>query len=115
MKNTSSIVILTSSIYTATPINKNNSNIITPAPPTANPGYAINLFFAISDIPANPAPIISSIVISSYVVMIFEVSEILFKDFSYVLFSISALYLRFDNEPSTDLSTCKVSIYVLYL
>jgi len=41
------------------PVNKNNNNIITPALPTANPGYPINLFFAISDIPANPAPIIS--------------------------------------------------------
>jgi hypothetical protein len=97
------------------PVNKNNNNIITPALPTANPGYPINLFFAISDIPANPAPIISSIVISSYVVIIFEASEILFKDFSYAIFSTSALYCRFANEPSTDLSACRVSIYDLYL
>jgi hypothetical protein len=32
------------------PVNKNNNNIITPALPTASPGYPISLFFAISDI-----------------------------------------------------------------
>jgi hypothetical protein len=40
---------------------------------TANPGYATSLFFVTSDVPANPAPTISSIVTSSYVIMIFEV------------------------------------------
>jgi hypothetical protein len=87
-----------SSSYRGEPVNKNNNNIITPALPTASPGYPINLFFAISDIPPNPAPIISSIVISSYVVIIFEASEILSKDFSYALVSTSALYCRFANE-----------------
>ena len=97
------------------PVNKNNNNIITPILPTASPGYPISLFFVISDMPPNPAPIISSIVISSYVVIIFEASEILSKDFSYALFSTSTLCCRFANEPSTDLSACRVSIYDLYL
>ena len=97
------------------PVNKNKNNIITPTLPTAIPGYPISLFFVISDMPPNPAPIISSIVISSYVVIIFEASEILSKDFSYALFSISTLCCRFANEPSTDLSLCKVSIYDRYL
>src|SRR5215213_226961 len=95
--------------------NKNKNNIITPILPTANPGYPISLFFVISDMPPNPAPIISSIVISSYVVIIFEASEILSKDFSYALFSTFTLCCRFANEPSTDLSECRVSIYDLYL
>ena len=64
--------------------NITSNNIITPKVPTANPGYPITLFFVISDVPHNPAPIISSIVASSYVVMNFEVSEMLAKDFSYV-------------------------------
>jgi hypothetical protein len=75
-----------------------------------NPGYPRNLFLAISDIPHNPAPMISDIVISSYIVMNLEVSEIVIKDFSYILFSASALYFRFANEPTTDLSACSLAI-----
>lgn len=90
--------------------NITSNNIITPTPPTANPGYPSILFFAISDIPHNPAPMISSIVTSSYIVMNLEVSEIVTKDFSYVLFSTSALYLRFANEPSTELFACNMLI-----
>ena len=96
--------------YTVVPVDKNNNNIVIPAPPTANPGYATNLFFVTSDVPANPAPTISSIVTSSYVIMIFEVSEILFRVLSYSLFSTSDLYCKFANDPSTDLSACRVSI-----
>jgi hypothetical protein len=47
--------------------------------------------------------------------MIFEVSEILFKVLSYSPSSICDLYCRFANDPSTDLSACRVSIYDLYL
>ncbi len=78
--------------HTVVPVNNNNNSIITPAPPTANPGYATNLFFVTSDVPANPAPTISSIVTSSYVIMIFEVSEILLRLFSYSFLSICSLY-----------------------
>ena len=101
--------------YTVVPVNKNNNSIIIPAPPTANPGYATSLFFVTSDVPANPAPTISSIVTSSYVIMIFEVSEISFRVFSYSPLSICSLFFRFASEPSTDLSACRVSIYDLYL
>jgi hypothetical protein len=30
--------------HTVTPVNKNNNSIIIPAPPTANPGYASEVF-----------------------------------------------------------------------
>src|SRR5215217_9291191 len=103
------------SSYTVVPVIENNNSIIIPAPPTANPGYATSLFFVTSDVPANPAPTISSMVTSSYVNMIFEVSEILSKVFSYSLSSSSALYRKFANEPSTDLSVCKASICDRYL
>src|SRR5262245_13928995 len=91
-----------------------SNNIVTPTPPTANQGYASKLFLAISAIPHNPAPMISNIVTISYIVMNLEVSEIVIKVFSYVLFSASALYLRFANEPSTNLSACNILIYDLY-
>ena len=42
--------------YTVVPVSKKNNNIITPAPPTTNPGYAISLFFATSDMPPNAPP-----------------------------------------------------------
>jgi len=57
------------SSYTVVPVIENNNSIIIPPPPTANPGYATSLFFVTSDVPANPAPTISSIVTSSYVVI----------------------------------------------
>jgi len=49
-----------------------NSKIITPILPIMTPGYPSTLFLAISDIPHNPAPIISSTVISSYIVMKYQ-------------------------------------------
>jgi hypothetical protein len=52
-------------------------------------------------VPANPAPTISSIVTSSYVIMIFEVSEILFRVFSYSLFS-SSLKIN-ENQRKIDI------------
>jgi hypothetical protein len=58
------------SSYTVVPVNNNNDSIITPVPPTANPGYATSLFFVTSDVPANPAPTISSIVTNSNVTII---------------------------------------------
>ena len=69
------------------------------SPPIGNAEYPINLFRAISDIPPNPAPIINNIVTSSYDIMIFETWEILTTDVRNLLFSVSALYLRFNNEP----------------
>src|SRR6266498_22033 len=96
-------------------INTNRNNIIKPTPPTANAGYPINLFFAISDMPPNPAPIIKSIVISSYTPIIFEASEILVRELSYLLRSDSILELRLDNEPATVLFACRMSMYDLYL
>lgn len=57
------------------PVNKNKNNIITPTLPTASTGYPISLFFVISDVPPNTAPIISSIVISSYVVIILKLQK----------------------------------------
>jgi hypothetical protein len=95
------IIIKYFSSYTVAPVNKNNNNIIIPAPPTTNPGYPTSLFFVTSDVPANPAPTISSIVTSSYVIMIFEVSEILFRVFSYSLFS-SSLKIN-ENQRKIDI------------
>lgn len=95
--------------------NKTSNSIIIPIPPTANAGYPINLFLAISDMPPSPAPIMRSIVTNSYIPINFEIAEISTKTCSYLLFSICALYFRFDNEPSIVLSPCRMSILDLYL
>jgi hypothetical protein len=81
-----------------------SNKTITPNPPTSRLGYPSSLFFAISDTPPNPAPIIRSIVAKSYASTNFEFWELASKDCSYNLCSVCALSRRFAIESVTDLS-----------
>jgi hypothetical protein len=61
-----------------------SKNIITPNPPITRLAYPSSLFFAISDIPPNPTPIIRSIVTElvcsliqkcRYIITIFDITR----------------------------------------
>ena len=51
-------------------------SIITPTEPIRNAGYPNNLLREISDTPPNPAAMIRSMVVSSYIPIFFDISEI---------------------------------------
>ena len=51
-------------------------SIITPTAPIRNAGYPNNLLREISDKPPNPPAMIRSMVISSWIPMFFDISEI---------------------------------------
>lgn len=51
-------------------------SIITPTAPIRNAGYPNNLLREISDTPPNPAAMIRSMVVSSYIPIFFDISEI---------------------------------------
>lgn len=57
-----------------------------------NAGYPNNLFRAISDTPPSPAAMIRSIVISSYIPILFDISEISSTDWRNLSYSDFALY-----------------------
>ena len=57
-----------------------------------NAGYPNNLFSAISDTPPKPAAMIRNIVISSYIPILLDISEMSSTDWRNLSYSDSALY-----------------------